>query len=48
MSDADIARKGLSIEEIIAALREAEVKLGQGETGCKIFWGLGVSGADVL
>lgn len=43
MGDTDMARKGRSTEEIIAALREAEVKLGQGETVGKICRGLGVS-----
>jgi len=38
-----MARKGRSTEEIIAALREAEVRLGQGETVGKICRGLGVS-----
>jgi putative transposase len=38
-----MARKGRSTEEIIAALREAEVKLGQGETVGKICRGLGIS-----
>ena len=31
-----MARKGKSTEEIIAALREAEVRIGQGETVGKI------------
>jgi len=43
MGDTDMARKGRSTEEIIAALREAEVRLGQGETVGKICRGLGVS-----
>jgi len=38
-----MARKGRSTEEIIAALREAEVKLGQGETVGKVCRGLGIS-----
>jgi transposase-like protein len=38
-----MARKGRSTEEIIAALREAEVRLGQGETVGKICRGLGIS-----
>lgn len=39
-----MARKGRSSEEIIAALREAEVRLGQGETVGKICRNLGISG----
>jgi hypothetical protein len=39
--DKYMARKGKSTEEIIAALREAEVRIGQGET-------LGVLDRDVL
>ena len=31
-----MARKGKSTEEIIQALREAEVRLGQGETWARI------------
>ena len=38
-----MARKGRSTEEIIAALREAEVRLGQGDAVGKICRGLGVS-----
>lgn len=38
-----MARKGKSTEEIIASLREAEVRLGQGETVGKICRHLGVS-----
>ncbi len=38
-----MARKGRSTEEIIAALREAEVRLGQGGTIGKICRGLGIS-----
>ena len=38
-----MARKGRTTEEIIAALREAEVRLGQGETVGKICRGLGIS-----
>ena len=38
-----MARKGRSTEEIIAALREAEVRLGQGDTIGKICRGLGIS-----
>lgn len=38
-----MARKGRSTEEIIAALREAEVRLGQGESVGKICRGLGIS-----
>lgn len=38
-----MARKGKSIEEIIAALREAEVRIAQGETVGKICRQLGVS-----
>lgn len=38
-----MARKGRSTEEIIAALREAEVRLGQGETVGKTCRGLGIS-----
>jgi transposase-like protein len=38
-----MARKGRSTEEIISALREAEVKLGQGETVGKICRSLGIS-----
>jgi hypothetical protein len=37
-----MARKGKSTEEIISALREAEVRLGQGETVGKICWGFGI------
>jgi len=42
-ADKDMARKGKSPEEIIQALREAEVRLGQVETVGKIYWGLGIS-----
>jgi putative transposase len=38
-----MARKGKSTEEIIQALREAEVRLGQGETVEKICRGFGIS-----
>jgi transposase-like protein len=38
-----MARKGRSTEEIIAALREADVRIGQGETVGKICRSLGVS-----
>ena len=38
-----MARKGRSTEEIIAALREAEVRLGQGDTIGKICRALGIS-----
>lgn len=38
-----MARKGKSTEEIIAALREAEVRIGQGETVGKICRTLGIS-----
>jgi len=38
-----MVRKGRSTEEIIAALREAEVKLGQGERVGRICRGLGAS-----
>lgn len=38
-----MARKGRSTEEIIAALREAEVRMGQGDTIGKICRGLGIS-----
>ena len=38
-----MARKGKSTEEIIAALREAEVRIGQGETVGKVCRGLGIS-----
>ena len=38
-----MARKGRTTEEIIAALREAEVRIGQGETVGKICRSLGVS-----
>jgi len=38
-----MARKGKSTEEIIQALREAEVRLGQGETVGKICRGFGIS-----
>ena len=34
-----MARKGKATEEIIQALREAEVRLGQGETVGNICWG---------
>lgn len=36
-------RKGKSTEEIISALREAEVRIGHGETVRKICRSLGVS-----
>ena len=38
-----MARKGKSTEEIIAFLREAEVRLAQGETAGKICRGAGIS-----
>jgi transposase-like protein len=38
-----MARKGRSTEEIIAALRVAEVRIAQGETVGKICRSLGVS-----
>jgi len=38
-----MARKGRTTEEIIAALREAEVRVGQGETVGKICRSLGIS-----
>ena len=38
-----MARKGKSAEEIIGFLREAEVRLGQGETAGKICRGAGIS-----
>lgn len=38
-----MARKGRTTEEIIAALREAEVRIGQGETVGKICRSLGIS-----
>ena len=38
-----MARQGRTTEEIIAALREAEVRLGQGATVGKICRGLGIS-----
>ena len=38
-----MARKGKSTEEIIAALREAEVRIGQGETVGKVCRGFGIS-----
>lgn len=38
-----MARKGRSTEEIIAALREAEVRIGQGEAVGKICRSLGIS-----
>jgi len=38
-----MARKGKTTEEIIQALREAEVRLGQGETVGKICRGFGIS-----
>ena len=38
-----MARKGKSTEEIIAALREAEVRIVQGETVGKICRGFGIS-----
>jgi transposase-like protein len=41
--DEDMARKGRSTEEIIAVLREAEVRLGQGDTVGKICRSIGVS-----
>jgi hypothetical protein len=39
----DMARKGRSTEEIIQALPEAEVRLGQCKTVVKICRGLGIS-----
>jgi hypothetical protein len=41
--DLDMAGKGKTTEEIIAALREAEVRIGQGETVGKICRGFGIS-----
>lgn len=41
--DRDMARTGMSTEEIIAATREAEVWIGQGETVGRICRSLGVS-----
>ena len=38
-----MARKGRTTEEVIAALREAEVRIGQGETVGKICRSLGIS-----
>jgi putative transposase len=38
-----MARKGKSTEEIIGFLREAEVRLGQGETVGKICRNIGIS-----
>ena len=38
-----MARKGRTTEEIIAVLREAEVRIGQGETVGKICRSLGIS-----
>jgi hypothetical protein len=38
-----MARKGKSTEEIIGFLREAEVRLGQGETAGKICRSIGIS-----
>jgi len=38
-----MTRKGRTTEEIIAALREAEVRIGQGETVGKICRSLGIS-----
>ena len=38
-----MARKGKSTEEIIGFLREAEVRLGQGETAGKICGSIGIS-----
>jgi transposase-like protein len=38
-----MARKGKSTEEIIGFLREAEVRLAQGETAGKICRGAGIS-----
>jgi hypothetical protein len=38
-----MARKGKSTEEIIAFLREAEVRLAQRETAGKICRGVGIS-----
>ena len=38
-----MARKGKSTEEIIGCLREAEVRLGQGETAGKICRSIGIS-----
>jgi putative transposase len=39
----DMARKGKSTKEIIAFLREAEVRLARGETAGKICRGAGIS-----
>jgi transposase-like protein len=39
----EMARKGKSTEEIISFLREAEVRLAQGETAGKICRGAGIS-----
>jgi putative transposase len=41
--DLDMARKGKSTEEIIGFLREAEVRIAQGETAGKICRGAGIS-----
>ena len=38
-----MAQKGKSTEEIIGFLREAEVRLGQGETAGKICRNIGIS-----
>ena len=38
-----MSRKGRSTEEMIAALREAEVRIGQGETVGKIYRSIGIS-----
>jgi hypothetical protein len=38
-----MARKGMSTEEIIGFLREAEVRIAQGETAGKIWRGAGIS-----
>ena len=38
-----MARKGKSTEEIIAALREAEVRIGRGETVGRICRDIGIS-----
>ena len=38
-----MARKGKSTEEIIGFLREAEVRLGQGETAGKICRSIGIA-----
>src|SRR5262249_6572031 len=43
LEDVEMARKGKSMEGIIGFLREAEVRIAQGETAGKICRGAGIS-----